>query len=499
MKTRILARRCFVIDDQQWFATFSGDFNPLHVDPVYARRTMMGAPVVHGVHALLWALEAFLASRNGAEGVSSLSVRFQRPVYLGRRIVVYRPTRAADGEWNLEAWCGDVRLLDATIRLGTLIPPVEAPSPPPSCRITPVDRSFAELSGLRGREPLWLDRGQADKRFPATLTALGPIGLAVILALTRLVGMEAPGLHSLFSSFELIFDRPTAKDHELCYSLEGVRLPYVPVELAVTAPGTRGIVKALYSPIPTTQPAMDTIATTVEPAEFAGQAALIVGGTRGLGELIAKIVSAGGGTAIVTWCHGEIDARRVLLEIGDAGGRAEALHLDVLQPTPGIRELTKRGLKPTHVYYCATPRISDPVRATHDSNWRRVLEAYYLDGFRNLVVALATVGPIRAFYPSTVFIDELPRGEAEYVAVKAAGEVVCRYLEKYVPGFSAVISRLPRLPTDQTQSLIKPAMADPVATLLPLIREMHRSERSASRGDVGASPTERAQPPNPTL
>ena len=50
-------RRAFAPSDQLAFSELSGDVNPLHMDPVYARRTQLGAAAVHGVHAALWALE----------------------------------------------------------------------------------------------------------------------------------------------------------------------------------------------------------------------------------------------------------------------------------------------------------------------------------------------------------------------------------------------------------------------------------------------------------
>src|ERR1035438_4230922 len=58
-----LAERTFDFGDQKRFATLSGDWNPIHVDPVRARRTQAGGVVVHGIHVLLWALDAF-ASRH---------------------------------------------------------------------------------------------------------------------------------------------------------------------------------------------------------------------------------------------------------------------------------------------------------------------------------------------------------------------------------------------------------------------------------------------------
>ena len=54
----MLAERTFTKADQARFAAVSGDRNPVHLDPVLARRTPAGAPVVHGVHLLLWGLDA---------------------------------------------------------------------------------------------------------------------------------------------------------------------------------------------------------------------------------------------------------------------------------------------------------------------------------------------------------------------------------------------------------------------------------------------------------
>ena len=41
-----IAARVFTLTDQREFARASGDFNPLHLDANFARRTQMGAIVV---------------------------------------------------------------------------------------------------------------------------------------------------------------------------------------------------------------------------------------------------------------------------------------------------------------------------------------------------------------------------------------------------------------------------------------------------------------------
>ena len=52
--------RTFTPADQEDFAILSGDYNPMHLDPLIARRTLFGKPVVHGVHVVLWVLDAYL-------------------------------------------------------------------------------------------------------------------------------------------------------------------------------------------------------------------------------------------------------------------------------------------------------------------------------------------------------------------------------------------------------------------------------------------------------
>ena len=57
-------KRSFDIDDQIAFAEISGDYNPLHLDKIVARRSMFGDVIVHGMHLVLWALNVQESSKN---------------------------------------------------------------------------------------------------------------------------------------------------------------------------------------------------------------------------------------------------------------------------------------------------------------------------------------------------------------------------------------------------------------------------------------------------
>ena len=107
-----LAARTFDMADQTRFAAVSGDCNPMHLDAVVARRTPAGAPAVHGVHMLLWALDAFARGGGGGSPVRRLTARFKRFVAINEAVAInvtkrtesrrmagsrgFRPVRGAD-------------------------------------------------------------------------------------------------------------------------------------------------------------------------------------------------------------------------------------------------------------------------------------------------------------------------------------------------------------------------------------------------------------------
>jgi acyl dehydratase len=79
-----LACRRFGMLDQLKFAEMSGDHNPMHIDAVAARRTQSGAPVVHGMHAILWALDELARAGAVGEELSCIGVQFRKFIYLDK-------------------------------------------------------------------------------------------------------------------------------------------------------------------------------------------------------------------------------------------------------------------------------------------------------------------------------------------------------------------------------------------------------------------------------
>jgi nucleoside-diphosphate-sugar epimerase len=216
---------------------------------------------------------------------------------------------------------------------------------------------------------------------------------------------------------------------------------------------------------------MTSLASIVRADEFAGSTALVVGGSRGIGELTAKLIAAGGGKTILTYHVGKSDAERVASEIAAVGGSCDVLAYDARLPAqPQLNGLLDT---PTHLYYFATPQIFRRVR---DSRERlHEFRALYVDGFRALIEALSARRPdLSVFYPSSVAVMEgtRPRGMLEYATAKAAGERLCADLDARHASLRISVERLPRLPTDQTASIVPVEESSALETMLPIVRKV---------------------------
>ena len=81
-----------------YYASASGDFNPIHIDPRVARAAGFQGVILQGMCTYAWAAEACVAYLGDPARLRRLRVRFSRPVQAGDVITIRGRCAAIDGE-----------------------------------------------------------------------------------------------------------------------------------------------------------------------------------------------------------------------------------------------------------------------------------------------------------------------------------------------------------------------------------------------------------------
>lgn len=470
-----MERLRFDAADQSCFAALSGDRNPLHVDAVAARRLLTGRPVVHGVHTLLKLLEGWPpADLPGTSDDWRIEAEFLNPLSVGD-VAGVAYDRDDTGTPRAVATVAGLAGCRAYLRTcGVPATPASSPAGADEEAITvgelALDREPQDWAGRR--QMVALPEARFDAQFPVACSHLGERRVAAIALLSTYVGMVCPGLHSVFSSLVV---EPGAPGHDGRVHFHVQRYdPRFRLMLVAFDGVVRGQLKAFVRTPAQPQAGVDDLRTHVAPGEFAGTVHWVLGGSRGLGELAAKLLAAGGARVCLSYAAGRDDAARVVQEIAEAGAPAAiARQMDLLHG--GCDDWLHELPWPDAVWYFATPRIYRKRAAAFDAAVLDEFLQFYVHRFEQLcrtLEAAAEGRTVRVFHPSTAFIEERPKGMTEYAMAKVAAEVLIADLSRTLRHVRPVSRRLPRLATDQTAGLLAGGAASNVEVMLPVLRQV---------------------------
>jgi acyl dehydratase/NAD(P)-dependent dehydrogenase (short-subunit alcohol dehydrogenase family) len=468
--------RTFDLNDQHRFAALSGDANPFHVDPVAARRLMYGQPVVHGVHTLLWVLDRWLAGiAEPALRLTSVRAEFRQPLRLGQA-VFWSCTANGERQARLEAATDTAKIATVVVRWQEAGVPSPAADRAPGLE-TPHDLAVGAISGVAGTVPASYDHALAAALLPVASAKLPGDQFAALLASTRVVGVRVPGLHSLFNHLDLRDARDSGD--QVHYAVESFDERFARVVVTLRGSGLAGTLSAIVRPAPVQQPSYAVVARSVRAGEFAGQRALVIGGSRGLGEIGVKQLAAGGAEVRFSYHQGETEAAHLTAEIAAGGGRATPFRHDARERNPGLEDLL-REFRPTLLFFFSTPSVAGAPRGRFDPMLFHDLCRVYVDGFLAVFVAAAGAGSlVGAMQPSSIFVEELPAGMAEYATAKTAAETMIATLRAGHPQVRFHTPRWGRMLTDLAASVLAADTADPLPVVLAALR------RTAGDGGPG--------------
>lgn len=481
MKTtmRQIGKKTFSEKDQQIFAQISLDCNPMHMDPVVARRLLAGRQVVHGIHILLTAIEFW--QNDAASLPIAISCNFNNPVSVGEQLVFTQPAKIGN-QSTVEARVNG--LLCATILLTVGL---RATAHPASVKTQHVAASKETVNLSALTQPLdeapefhlgksyALRINDADfaTHFPLSHRYLGKQGFAAVAALSYVVGMVCPGLHSVFASLDVDLSSSDTVNECLYFSVRKYDPRFHLFDIGFSG-CLQGRIKAFMRPPPQSQPSVQELSRYVSGDEFKGTHSLIIGGSRGLGEVTAKVLAAGGGTVLITYARGLDDAQATSAEINQGGSSlCQIQKLDLTIDSFDSVDLDWDSLNA--IYFFATPKIFRKKAGVFEPALFQEFYEFYVKKFYELCVFLERTissGRVQVYFPSSVAVEDRPKGMAEYAMAKAAAEILIQEINKDLQKVVVVCTQLPRMSTDQTATILKVSAASNVEILLPLIRSM---------------------------
>jgi NAD(P)-dependent dehydrogenase (short-subunit alcohol dehydrogenase family) len=453
----------------------------MHVNPIAARRLITGKQIVHGIHVLLTGIEYW---QNDSDLLPvSVSCTFNNPISVEDNVLFSQRCRRGQ-EFVIEATVSELvcaRIVIASsptkdkTRLSLALG--ENACSADEIMIDRLSDPLDEAADAHGNRVYVIKLGEADfsRQFPRSYRYFGQRRIAAILSLSYFVGMVCPGLHSIFSTVDLNLNLSEEIDGNNClaFSVEKYDERFHLFNIALRG-CIDGSIIAFSRPEPQPQLSLKQLADHVNSEEFKGTKSLIVGGSRGLGEITAKLIAVGGGDVVITYASGVNDARYVGDEINKSGcSSCEILKLDLLTDSFESMNVSIDSLHA--VYFFATPRIYRKKASLFDAHLFREFSEFYIEKFYELCGYLegrVERKKIKVYFPSSVFVSERPDGVTEYAMAKSAAEVMVEDLNKHSRKLTVVTTRLPRLNTDQTSSILRLPTESNVGALLPIIRSM---------------------------
>ena len=457
----------YVINEQRQldFAKLSNDFNPIHVDSLYAWRSMFGKQLVHGIHQVLICLEDLAKNINEKIFISKISAKFEYPAGVNEIISI-------DNINFSETYSEYVIKNERGLTLTTIKVNYKKKSFN-DVKFKRIDYSMSPLEPTNFAkenlvEPLYYDKTFFKELFTYSSFYVSPVNLAVLLASTRIVGMKYPGLNSIYNAFTFEFNENANLSNSIHYSVSDKHITLNMLNIKLDDTFIHGQIKAFIRPVAPKYKTLKELNGLLPVNSFKNQRALIIGGTRGIGLQCLRLLATAGASTMFTYFKNSNEADKIVEEFANESINTNYLQVDVSNLSKESLE-TIKAFNPTSIYYFATPKILSN-NSNLDENLLQKFISYYVIGLDKILVNLKSEIKPLIFVPSTVYLDEKPTNLSEYIIAKSASEMFLKLLEK--KGYKIYNPRFPKVSTEQTMSLFKQKTVEPEEVLLKELQSM---------------------------
>lgn len=460
-----LGKTIFSITDQKIFADFSGDKNPIHIDPVKARKTLAGKCIVHGMHTFLWALEMLLSK--DFKLCCSYKVYFKNAIFLDNEVICI-----LNNENN------EIRICDPEGIVFVIIKSDDLPF-----KIS--DSKGIKLKKLQIIEkPLKVNPGSIKEGdtydsyyggnqslcpslFPILFSKVGKNIIYEISILSNIIGMQLPGLNSLItkSTIKLKYDRLLNPS----FSIKKYKRKSNLLNIKYIGNNINAEIEAFFRPESPYIISCKEINNKLNCENlYFNQKVLIIGGSRGIGSYLAKVIALMGGKVDITYSLGLDDANKVCDDINkNCKFTSEPYKFNIKKDKLDI--LSLKNYK--YLFYLATPRIFGKQTNTFEERRYEEFKKFYCDLFKEIAFEFIQCGGKKIFYPSSSAVCENVKGLEEYKKAKLEGERLCLEISKNF-SIDIIVERLDRINTDQTLTLLPVPALNPIDVAIKIAKRV---------------------------
>lgn len=438
----------FNIIDQKLFSSLSNDFNPIHLDQNYLRRTIFNNLVVHGIHLLLWSINKVKFDEFPFRYINEVRSTFKKAIYVGDQII-FKYIKISNSQLEIHVFRKKVLMAKFILFFCKIEPKIlntKKDLITNSFRKKPKFMTKKSISNFKIELHNNSVKMDINNLFPSISSLLYGEQISSLLMCSYIVGMECPGLNSIFSSLKLRWDMLSNEKISFFTKSFDNRLPLVNIKILGT--GINGEIVSIIRPKIINQPNLISLRKFVKPNDFINVRALVIGGSRGLGEVCAKLLILGGAKVFLTFNSGKEEIEKL----------ANNLNINFCKYDILSEEKLELPWQPTHLLYFASPKVLPETKDRNLNALKDLYNKFYVIGLNKIFKLIDSKNKLNVLYPSTIFLDNPNQNFKIYSKAKLKGEKLCQQIMNSHKNIKIYFPRFESLKTDLTSSFFQKKM-----------------------------------------
>ena len=461
--------------DQLAFAQISKDFNNIHVNSQASRKLIYGNQLVHGVNILISSL-IFLSKKKIK--LKNISCTFYRPVFLGQKIDFFLEKKYGE---NYSLFIKTKKILNCVILININLIKDEIINKR-SFKANKIEKtSQKKINNFKGKinsrnrfYKINISNFSLPNHFSKLKLLLSKDQIREILSISYFAGMICPGEFSLLSKIQITVNKNILyRNKYIKFFIQKFdkRINRYEIKFLNNISGKIYAFQYIL-----TEPEKIKNLKKINKKKFLkNKYSMIIGGSRGLGEVTSKLLAIAGSNVIISYNQGKKESELIRSEIlKNLKSNCKLIKINILKDD--IKQKLKEVIKCDYFFYFATPKIEKTNQNKFDKSLYKKYLEFYDTKFRKLCITLNRLSKkkVKVFYPSTVFISLNNNNFKEYVAAKKVAEKNIKTLNKSLNKVKIFSYRLPIMKTNQNINIISKVKNKNAQILLPIIKNLSK-------------------------